>query len=631
MSNYVCLGIIFFAVGILLIAFYFLLKFIYESYKPTKMQTEGLNVLLTMSYEAFQHFLNIKTMLKNKKDSIKKFLDSPTSDNATNAFTLLAPPPLDFNVNIGNYSFTISNNTMICDLILKFVRTANDTFGDIEHFNRQFKLFDGIQIDSEQSLQLLEIHLKHTLPQIMLKANLGIYTIFRLMEEVSSYNKFLGKKAKLMRFYDVDDIENRINIIIGEINAALGNVYWQKYYNQLSFQNISKFKILNCIFKIIFTAKKFFSKNSYEFVPAQHNFDLVMLEDFIQQSVISEFITKNSSYMHTFGMVEDLSKDGFLVQTPNNTAKIILGREFEPSLYRGENRDYGNFSSSFLRIDDTKNPIKHCVEYIKREEFKRAFSRTSYYRIIQKFRVMGYPLEVDLDAVAQHYEFSTNYLDVTKNVQVALFFAYTQYHNGKYFPIDNFDELDAEGRPFTPILYTANFANIILSNPILSIVGFQGVLRPQKQLAMALNISNSDDKNIISNFRKIILPRDRDISYAIYNSFNKGKDLFPDEPISEIRQIILNQSKLREDLFIQYCQKFNKNENQLKNELYETNYTIENWEVPIMPEMEARITKDIYEKMIPWIKEKISYRRIKRPKKNEESYFIDLYPLKLNK
>ena len=47
--------------------------------------------------------------------------------------------------------------------------------------------------------------------------------------------------------------------------------------------------------------------------------------------------------------------------------------------------------------------------------------------------------------------------------------------------------------------------------------------------------------------------------------------------------------------------------------------------------MEARITKDIYEKMIPWIKEKISYRRIKRPKKNEESYFIDLYPLKLNK
>lgn len=75
----------------------------------------------------------------------------------------------------------------------------------------------------------------------------------------------------------------------------------------------------------------------------------------------------------------------------------------------------------YLRPNIVNNEVMHCVEYIKREEFKLLFKQTPYYMLLRRLSVMGHFFEFDLDAVAQHYEFATNYLDVTKDVRVALF------------------------------------------------------------------------------------------------------------------------------------------------------------------------------------------------------------------
>ena len=44
-----------------------------------------------------------------------------------------------------------------------------------------------------------------------------------------------------------------------------------------------------------------------------------------------------------------------------------------------------------------------------------------YYMLLRRLSVMGHFFEFDLDAVAQHYEFATNYLDVTKDVSCLLY------------------------------------------------------------------------------------------------------------------------------------------------------------------------------------------------------------------
>lgn len=212
-------------------------------------------------------------------------------------------------------------------------------------------------------------------------------------------------------------------------------------------------------------------------------------------------------------------------------------------------------------------------------------------------------MKIDLDAIVQHYEFSTNYLDVTKDLNVALFFAYTQYINGKYYPIDDFEKSG-----YRPVLYVTSFGLMKLKEILLP-VGFQGVARPQHQLAMALKVEDFDD-NPVSYFTKIELPCSSQIFHGIYNSFNKGGALFPKDPIYNMRISILDSKLLREDLFEQYCPKYNQNKKDLLSMLNAQGYFVKNWEIPFDIELETNITKDIHENLIPWIKENVSYRYI---------------------
>ncbi len=88
----------------------------------------------------------------------------------------------------------------------------------------------------------------------------------------------------------------------------------------------------------------------------------------------------------------------------------------------GKIKNYPTFSPSFKRIKKTKEPIKHCTEWIKKEEFKELFTRTPYFeRLPKEIGCMGLDFDFDLEALAQHYEFKTNYLDITKNFTIALF------------------------------------------------------------------------------------------------------------------------------------------------------------------------------------------------------------------
>ena len=205
---------------------------------------------------------------------------------------------------------------------------------------------------------------------------------------------------------------------------------------------------------------------------------------------------------------------------------ILAGKSLNPFIYRGENKEYKRFTPSSQRGSYTILDMK-----IK-DMFKELYRDTLYYKFANSCKdSFGYSMQVDFEAIAQHYGFKTNYVDITRIRDVAEFFAYTYYDHGTYYPITDFSE-------YCPCLYTADLHDFYREklNSIKLISG-QIALRPCSQRAMA--IDNFDGYDCKSLFKKEILPKDKKIAEEIYErNYNL---LFPEGDIlKEIADMLLS-------------------------------------------------------------------------------------------
>ena len=96
-----------------------------------------------------------------------------------------------------------------------------------------------------------------------------------------------------------------------------------------------------------------------------------------------------------------------------------------PLLYRGEIKDYGNSSGySILRrkiaFGDSKHIESKCIHF-----FKEQIKRIMFMGFLTHFRQFHeFPFGKPLDGVlAQHYGLDTQFIDLTDDLKVALFFA----------------------------------------------------------------------------------------------------------------------------------------------------------------------------------------------------------------
>ncbi len=338
-------------------------------------------------------------------------------------------------------------------------------------------------------------------------------------------------------------------------------------------------------------------------VPSHEHYALAGYEQLENIRATSLLITQSVDGAGYPALKFDPTKAGFFIKI-DNKAKIMLGDELNAMIYRGQNKAY-SLLPSFQRLG---SEVGRCIAYIQNEEFKQNFKLTPYFQILSKMSILGVCFEFDLEAIAQHYGFKTNYLDITTDRKVAEFFAYTCYEYGKYRPIADFTN-------YQPTLYQSIAFNVENSTPNgensapLIPVGFQAVLRPQKQKAMAIDLTNlQDDSRLI----KIDLPKDAQKAHEIYKHFNEGEDLFPkDEPINIISNEIKISKTLDETLFLRYCRCFRKDKNALKEQLKQSGYELKYKAQPfIEQELMAKMQAETYENIIPWIKENIYYRRV---------------------
>ena len=214
-----------------------------------------------------------------------------------------------------------------------------------------------------------------------------------------------------------------------------------------------------------------------------------------------------------------------------------------------------------------------------------------------------YNFEFDLDAIAQHYEFKTNYLDITMNREVAEFFAYTYVdNNGEYKPITDF-------KKYHPIIYRAGLDELIRYSPDkIKIVGFQAVLRPLLQQAMAIKIEEQND-NLKKQFFKVEeLEQSSKKANEVYNKFHGGYDLLKPDAMNTLKeQLNFANAFLPQASVVRYCYHFGKQYSKIRIMLQSNRYKILDSTLTPHPLLEEYM-RNVTDLMINWINKNVGFK-----------------------
>ena len=216
--------------------------------------------------------------------------------------------------------------------------------------------------------------------------------------------------------------------------------------------------------------------------------------------------------------------NGEYIKTAEDKFKVFLNPTgFSSYIYRGEHKEYEYFEPSFQRAlrkgeTDKIQTTRNFIAALKKCPIYKYFNRPV------KWGDECLTFDIDAEAIAQHYGFASNYLDLTRDEDVAKFFAYTYMdgETGKYKLVENFEE-------YSPTLYRARITDIYRKYGCEPI-GFQPFLRPINQWALAINLGENykSAKDLFEAYKLT----DAEEAKRIFDKFKCGELLFPKEPVT---------------------------------------------------------------------------------------------------
>lgn len=205
------------------------------------------------------------------------------------------------------------------------------------------------------------------------------------------------------------------------------------------------------------------------------------------------------------------------------------------ALFRGESTVHPTCKPVFLR-----NWKDRCtIENIKRNEFELLLNSHPIYQLFRDGIQLTDKLRFIMEnpyGIAMSYGFPTQLLSLTSDINIASFFAVTEYDEAvhKYKPIDNSENNK------TGILYVFNLMAPFGLIPGLSTVGLQPFVRPGLQKEFAINLAKDADFKAHRFTVGFVFKHDNNISQRIYDRFNQGEAFRPHNDIltSKARQIL---------------------------------------------------------------------------------------------
>lgn len=205
------------------------------------------------------------------------------------------------------------------------------------------------------------------------------------------------------------------------------------------------------------------------------------------------------------------------------------GTEFSMIEYRGQNEDFGVCKTTLDRYTSEQEQFLSICRTITFEEL---LEDHPFIKLTRSLQIDGNPLSLNLTGIAQHYELATDYLDITNNFDVASFFATCKYENGKYYPIGNISKPGVIYKMYDIVL--SPFLQDENKDILLEYLGWQPLPRPEQQRASVLKVAKDTNIDTVSSIQKYYFKHSIHQSKKIWNQFDKGEALFPQDSAAEL-------------------------------------------------------------------------------------------------
>lgn len=220
--------------------------------------------------------------------------------------------------------------------------------------------------------------------------------------------------------------------------------------------------------------------------------------------------------------------------------------------YRGENQIYPKSQSSLYR----------SLEKLSSEKDKQLYRLVADMRIAE-FGIYLCHLEIVqfwsknygtvlFEPLAQHYGLETEWLDITNDFNVALFFATCYWDNSerKWYPLTKEQTERSYETQYGVLFHIPQWANALrridsiatdninyMQNAILPI-GFQPFMRCHSQYAYGIHMEKPFPLQDDISFEKLHFRHSEKLSTEVYEMMDGGKKIYPQEGLDDFQDII---------------------------------------------------------------------------------------------
>lgn len=293
---------------------------------------------------------------------------------------------------------------------------------------------------------------------------------------------------------------------------------------------------------------------------------LAVQDDIWAQNVRKEMLSdKQNPKKHTDWILEELrikNTAGAVVPFPFGLRIITFPSR--KHLFRGENQIFEKSIPSLNRKLQGK-PEKDRVMWKALADLRIY----QFLKFIWNINVVPYweakLSDINIKALAQHYGFDTHLLDLTNDVRVALFFATCKYVSEKdcYRPLT---EDEVKEHPYGVIFHTPNWQIDYLNHCALFMdwsmkhleekrdmpygldngdldgfafqIGYQPFMRCHHQSGYIMPMAIDAPLQNNWHFEKMYIRQSVELSERIFKMMDGGKKIFPNEGISEAKEIL---------------------------------------------------------------------------------------------
>lgn len=267
-------------------------------------------------------------------------------------------------------------------------------------------------------------------------------------------------------------------------------------------------------------------------------------------------------------LYRDTKTSGFVMRYPHGT---VITQGERSSYYRGEKQIYSQSGTTLGRrlanLSSEEDRLLYRLVADMRiaefDNFPRKFNRTQCWEK-DGLTILSEPL-------AQHYGLETDWLDITNDFNVALFFAccYWDHNANKWHPLTKKQTEINSQTQYGVIFHTpagvAALENMVKSTSgsdegMILPIGYQPFMRCHSQYGYGMHMKTSIPLQDNLTFEKLYFRHNEKLSRDIYELMDCGRKIYPEEGLDDFQDIIdliIHTTVFTEASFLSAIQKNN--------------------------------------------------------------------------